>query len=59
VQQVVLAWQLQRSPVMLPIPGTTSLAHLKENLAAAAIKLTSDELEAITHLVPEGTQVTN
>src|SRR6184192_946086 len=39
VVQVALAWLLERSPVMLPIPGTSSIAHLEENVAAAAIKL--------------------
>jgi aryl-alcohol dehydrogenase-like predicted oxidoreductase len=53
VQQVALAWLLHRSPVTLPIPGTTSLAHFEENLAAAAIPLTDEEVEAITQLVPE------
>ncbi|HEX6553577.1 MAG TPA: aldo/keto reductase [Ktedonobacteraceae bacterium] len=38
---------------MLPIPGTTSVAHLKENLAAAAIRLTPEEVAALTQLVPE------
>jgi aryl-alcohol dehydrogenase-like predicted oxidoreductase len=42
--QVVLAWLLARSPVVLPIPGTGSLAHLEENVAAAAIKLTPAEV---------------
>jgi aryl-alcohol dehydrogenase-like predicted oxidoreductase len=54
VQQIALAWQLHRSPVMLPIPGTTSVDHLKENLAAAAIRLTPEEVEVLTQLVPEG-----
>lgn len=45
--QVALAWLLQRSPVMLPIPGTSSLAHLEENVAAASLKLTSAEFQAI------------
>jgi aryl-alcohol dehydrogenase-like predicted oxidoreductase len=39
VQQVSLAWLLRRSPVMLPIPGTTSLAHLDANIDAAWIEL--------------------
>src|SRR5438128_4848077 len=39
VVQVALAWLLERSPVMLPIPGTSSIAHLEENVAAGAIKL--------------------
>jgi aryl-alcohol dehydrogenase-like predicted oxidoreductase len=42
--QVALAWLLARSPVMLPIPGTGSVAHLEENVAAAELELTSDEL---------------
>src|SRR5437016_13118068 len=41
--QLALGWLLQRSPVMLPIPGTSSLAHLEENIAAAKIQLTPDE----------------
>lgn len=43
VSQLALAWLLQRSPVMLPIPGTSSAAHLEENLGAAAIKLSAAE----------------
>lgn len=42
--QVALAWLLARSPVMLPIPGTGSVVHLEENVAAAELKLTRDEL---------------
>jgi aryl-alcohol dehydrogenase-like predicted oxidoreductase len=42
--QVAIAWLLARSPVMLPIPGTSSVAHLEENVAAAALELTADEL---------------
>jgi pyridoxine 4-dehydrogenase len=42
--QVALAWLLALSPVMLPIPGTSSLEHLEENVAAANLKLTDDEL---------------
>jgi pyridoxine 4-dehydrogenase len=45
--QVALAWLLQRSPVMLPIPGTSSLAHLEENLAASALRLDDDDLELL------------
>jgi aryl-alcohol dehydrogenase-like predicted oxidoreductase len=45
--QIVLAWLLRRSPVMLPIPGTLSLGHLKENLAALQIQLTDAEFEAL------------
>ena len=42
--QVALAWLLQRSPVILPIPGTLPVAHLEENVAAAGLSLTPDEL---------------
>jgi pyridoxine 4-dehydrogenase len=41
--QLSLAWLLQRSPVMLPIPGTSSVAHLEENIAAAGMKLSTKE----------------
>lgn len=47
VQQIALAWLLRRSPAMLPIPGTLSLDHLKENLAALRIELTDAEFEAL------------
>ena len=50
VFQVALAWLLQRSSVMLPIPGTSSLAHLEENVAAAKLKLTSEEWKTIDGL---------
>jgi pyridoxine 4-dehydrogenase len=42
--QVALAWLLQRSPVVLPIPGTLQVAHLEENVAAASLSLTPEEL---------------
>ncbi|HSK16266.1 MAG TPA: aldo/keto reductase [Gaiellaceae bacterium] len=45
--QVALAWLLARSPVVCPIPGTASLRHLEENMAAAAIELTDEEREAL------------
>lgn len=45
--QVALAWLLQRSPVMLVIPGTSKVLHLEENVAAASIRLSPDELEAL------------
>jgi pyridoxine 4-dehydrogenase len=47
VYQVALAWLLARSPVILPIPGTSSLAHLEENVAATKLKLTAEEWKAI------------
>jgi pyridoxine 4-dehydrogenase len=45
--QIAIAWLLQRSPAMLPIPGTASIEHLEENVAAAGIELTEDEVEAL------------
>jgi pyridoxine 4-dehydrogenase len=45
--QVALAWLLHSSPVMVPIPGTSSVAHLEENTAAAALELTDDEVAAL------------
>ncbi len=50
VFQVALAWLLQRSPVMLPIPGTSSVAHLEENVAAAKLRLTPEEWKTIDGL---------
>ncbi|HEY6788020.1 MAG TPA: aldo/keto reductase [Trebonia sp.] len=50
VPQVALAWQLQGSPQVLPIPGTTSLAHLRENLAAQSIVLSPQEMRAINDI---------
>ena len=47
-RQIVLAWLLARSPSILPIPGTGSVAHLEDNLAAAAIKLTPAEVASLT-----------
>ena len=48
--QVALAWLLARSPVMLPIPGTSSVAHLEENVAAASLRLTEDEFAELSAL---------
>jgi len=45
--QVALAWLLQRTPVMLPIPGTSSVQHAEENIAAAGVKLTKSEFEEL------------
>ena len=45
--QIALAWLLARSPVMLPIPGTSSVEHLEENVAAAQIQLAPEEVEEI------------
>jgi pyridoxine 4-dehydrogenase len=46
-EQIALAWLLRRSPAMLPIPGTLSIEHLRENLGALDIELTDDEYEAL------------
>lgn len=46
--QLALAWLLKRSPVMLPIPGTSKVAHLEENVAAARIELTDAEFETLS-----------
>jgi pyridoxine 4-dehydrogenase len=46
--QLALAWLLKRSPVMLPIPGTSKVAHLEENVAAAQIELSDDEFETLS-----------
>jgi pyridoxine 4-dehydrogenase len=48
VSQVCLAWLLRRSPVMVPIPGTSSVGHLEENCAAAALTLTDDQYQMLT-----------
>jgi pyridoxine 4-dehydrogenase len=47
-RQIVLAWMLARSPQMLPIPGTATVAHLEDNIAAASIDLSPQEVAAIT-----------
>jgi aryl-alcohol dehydrogenase-like predicted oxidoreductase len=47
VAQITLAWLLRRSPAMLPIPGSLSLAHIEENLAALEIELSEAEFEAL------------
>jgi pyridoxine 4-dehydrogenase len=46
--QIALAWLLHRSPVMLPIPGTSSLAHFEENLGAMSIRLSAEEFGALS-----------
>jgi pyridoxine 4-dehydrogenase len=49
--QVALAWLLARSPVMLPIPGTSKVAHLVENIAAAGVDLTEDEIDTVNQIL--------
>ncbi|CCH33667.1 aldo/keto reductase [Actinosynnema sp. NPDC047251] len=48
--QLALAWLLRRSPVVLPIPGTSSVAHLEENTAARSIELTDEQFEKLSAL---------
>lgn len=50
VAQLALAWLLKRSPVMLPIPGTSSVVHLEENVAAAGVQLSDDEFATLSAL---------
>jgi aryl-alcohol dehydrogenase-like predicted oxidoreductase len=50
--QIALAWLLHRSPIMLPIPGTSSIEHLQQNIAAASLRLTEEEYEKLSG-VPE------
>ena len=50
--QIALAWLLRRSPIMLPIPGTSSVEHLEQNAAAASLQLTEEEFEELA-AVPE------
>jgi aryl-alcohol dehydrogenase-like predicted oxidoreductase len=51
-KQIALAWLLQRSPIVLPIPGTSSIEHLEEDIAAAYVRLTKEEYERLAG-VPE------
>jgi aryl-alcohol dehydrogenase-like predicted oxidoreductase len=46
--QIALAWLLKRSPIMLPIPGTSSIEHLEQNIAAASFHLTEEEYEKLS-----------
>ena len=45
--QVALAWVLKRSPVMLPIPGTSKVSHLEENVGAAGVELSDEDFKAL------------
>ncbi|HEV2315754.1 MAG TPA: aldo/keto reductase [Candidatus Acidoferrales bacterium] len=49
-KQVALAWLFKRSPIMLPIPGTSSLEHLEENVAAASLRLTDEEFQKLSRV---------
>jgi pyridoxine 4-dehydrogenase len=48
--QVALAWLLKRSPIMLPIPGTSSIEHLEENIAAGSLRLTDEEFTSLSRV---------
>src|ERR1700680_3653078 len=50
--QIALAWLLHRSPIMLPIPGTSSIEHLEQNVAAATLRLTDEDYQTLSR-VPE------
>jgi pyridoxine 4-dehydrogenase len=50
VYQVALAWLLHRSPVMLPIPGTSSVTHLEDNMAAEKLQLTPNQLQSLDRM---------
>ena len=50
IAQLALAWLLKRSPVMLPIPGTSSVAHLEENVGASSVELTDEEFQTLNEL---------
>ncbi len=49
-KQVALAWLLRRSPIMLPIPGTSSIKHLEENMQAASLRLSNEEYEQLARV---------
>jgi pyridoxine 4-dehydrogenase len=49
-KQVALAWLLKRSPITLPIPGTSSIEHLEENIAAASLRLTDEEFTSLSRV---------
>ena len=53
IYQLGLAWLLHRSPVMLPIPGTSSLTHLEENMAAVKIQLSAEQWKTIGALAEQ------
>src|SRR4029077_21048266 len=52
--QVALAWLLARSPVILPIPGTSSVKHLEENVAAADLKIDENKMQELARLAHAG-----
>jgi len=55
ISQITLAWLLARSPAIMPVPGTTSMAHLRENLDAQDIELSREDIQSINSIAPERT----
>jgi aryl-alcohol dehydrogenase-like predicted oxidoreductase len=55
LSQIALAWLLARSPAIMPIPGTTTIAHVRENLDAQDIELSSEDIQSINSIAPERT----
>jgi pyridoxine 4-dehydrogenase len=53
ISQIALAWLLARSPAVMPVPGTTNIEHLRENLAAQDIVLSADDIQAINSIAAE------
>jgi aryl-alcohol dehydrogenase-like predicted oxidoreductase len=51
--QIALAWLLTRSPIMLPLPGTSSRLHLEENIAAAGLRFTEEEMMTLERSVSQ------
>ena len=55
ISQITLAWLLARSPAIMPVPGTTSIAHVRENLDAQDIELSREDIQSINSIAPERT----
>jgi aryl-alcohol dehydrogenase-like predicted oxidoreductase len=53
ISQIALAWLLARSPAIMPVPGTTSIAHLRENLDAQDIELSREDIQSINSIAPQ------
>lgn len=53
LSQIALAWLLARSPALMPVPGTTSIAHVRENLDAQEIALSGEDIQSINGIAPE------
>jgi aryl-alcohol dehydrogenase-like predicted oxidoreductase len=53
ISQIALAWLLARSPAIMPVPGTTSIAHVRENLDAQDIELSREDIQSINSIAPQ------